>query len=508
MVNIIIISNSPKTEQIEWFLHTTIEVKIDVVADIDQALRDIFVIRPTVVCIQNRISNINADEIARHIKMLLRNRAPSFILMHEGDSSAKPVEGLFEHLLDLRLPETKLAEALVAALKSILGAQWEHVRLSSRPQNNKPLETTGATPKSPQESPGAEEHDPFVLVNSLDEFMITMPEARDMGWENSTRPDNALTAAAPHLAEAPVAAPRKSVSSRQLSVEYGKPAKSMTHESLSPEDTAALSETSSPPSPSSTHPAPPPRPARAHPAARAAQQDNRPAPKPAVSAPSAAPAPGDFRITTTAAAAAGGKQNDIAPFIENIEQPDRKWKRRAGIALAIVVCTAAWYLLRQKPVASNHFPLPPPDAATEQRKPAPVPTAVHKAISSVHPPVGNAAALSPKLPVFVPADGRDSAYATRHPGWERYAGTSYECRVFRENNRIKAVQVLSGNRQGLDEELVKKVLAELVGNDHYRVVSRERVRGYLIERGSVVGKADLMLYTQNSKLHAFVVSLN
>jgi hypothetical protein len=488
MVNLIIISNSPKLEHIERLLQTTIEVKIDVVADIDQALRDIFVKRPAVVCIQNRISDVNADEIARHIKMLLRNGAPSFILMHEGDGSAKPAKGLFEHLLDLTLPETKLAEDLGAALNSILGTQREHVRPSSRPQNNKPLETTGTTPESPQESPGAEEQDAFVLVKSLDEFMTTMPEARDMGWENSAHPDNALTAAAP----------RKSVSSRQLSVEYGEPAKSMTHESLSPEDTAAPSETSAPPFPSSTHPAPPPRPARAHTAARAAQQDNRPGPEPYVWAPSAAPAPGDFRITTTAAATAGVEQNDIAPFIENFEQPDRKWKRRAGIALAIVVCTAAWYLLRQKPMASTPVPLP-----------THVTAAVHKAISSVHPPpVGNAAAPKPALPAFVPANGRDSAYATSHPGWERYAGTGYECRVFRVNNRIKAVQVLAGNRQGLDEDLLKKVLAELVGNDHYRVVSRERVRGYLIERGSAVGKADLMLYTQNSKLHAFVVSLN
>jgi hypothetical protein len=395
VVNLIIISDSPKMAHIERFLKTTIEVKIDVVADIDQALRDIFVKRPTVVCIQNRISDINADEIARHIKMLLRNGAPSFILMHEGDGSAKPVTGLFEHLLDLSLPETKLAEALGAALKSILGTQWEHVLLSSPPQENKPLET------------------------------------------------------------------------------------------------------SAPPSPSSTHPAIKPRPARAHPAAGAAQQDNSPAPKPAVWAPSAKPASAVFNISTTDAAAAVLEQNEIAPFIENVEHPEMKWKRRAGIALAIVACTAAWYLLRQKQLPTIAVPLP-----------TPVPTAVHKAISSVRPPLGKAAVPSPELPAFVPADGRDSAYATRYPGWERYAGTDYECRIFRENNRIKAVQVLSGNRQDLDEELLKKVLVELVGNDHYRVASRERVRGYLIERGSVVGKADLMLYIQNSKLHAFVVSLN
>ncbi|MDR3578521.1 MAG: hypothetical protein P4L44_01015 [Oryzomonas sp.] len=481
VVNLIIISDSPKTEYIKRVLQTTIKVTIDVVADIDQALQDIFVKRPTVICIQNRISDINAEDIARHIKMLLRNDVPSFILMHEGDGSAKPVRGLFEHLLDLTLPETKLAEALVAALKSILGTQWEHVRLSS----------------PPQEFPGAEEDDPFVLVNSLDEFLTSMPEARSTALENCTPPDDTPAVAAPHFAEAPVAVRRKSVSSRQLAVEYEKPSKSLPLEPPSPEITTAPPETSAPPSPSSTHPAPPPRPARTQPAAGTAQKNNRPKPKPAVSASSPIPAPSDFRITSTAATAAVREQNDMAPFMENIELPGRKWKLRAGIALAIVVCAAAWYLLRRNQMAETAVPLPPP-----------VPTAVHKAVSSVRPPLGNAAAPSPKLPAFIPADGRDSAYATRHPGWERYAGTGYECRVFRENNRIKAVQVLPDNRQSLDEKLLKKVLAELVGSDHYQVVSRERVRGYLIVRGSVAGKADLMLYNQDSKLHAFVVSLN
>lgn len=506
MVNLIIISNSPKTEHIKNFLQTMIAVKIDVVADIDQALQDIFVKRPTVVCIQNRMGGINADDIARHITMLLRKGAPAFILMHEGDNSVKPVTGLFEHLLDLTLPDTKLAEALGAALKSILGAQWEHVRLSPRPQKERPLETTGATPEFPQESPGAEEHDPFVLVNSLDEFMTTMPQIQDLGQKSSVHPDNMpTTAGAAPTAEAAVAAPRKSAPSRQLPVEHGKPAERMTHEPLSQEDTAAPSETIASQPSSSTRPSPPPRPGRAHSAARTAQQDGSTAPKPAVSAPSAVPTPGCFRITTTAAATAGGGQNDRAPFIEDFELPDRRWMRRAGIALVIAVCVAAWYLLRQKPEAATAVPLPPPATAREQQKPPLLPTVVHKAISSGRSPLGNTAA---RLPAFIPADGRDSAYAARHPGWERYAGTGYECRVFRENSRIKAVQVLSGKRQDLDEELLKKVLAELVGNDHYRVTSRERVVGYLIERGSVAGKADLMLYTQKSKLHAFVVSLN
>jgi flagellar FliL protein len=187
----------------------------------------------------------------------------------------------------------------------------------------------------------------------------------------------------------------------------------------------------------------------------------------------------------------------VTPILENFARAERKWPRNAGIALGIVACAAAWYMARQKPSAQTAVPLPPP-----------VRSAVHKAVSSVRPPSGNAAAPSSGLPAFIPANGRDNAYALRNPGWERYAGTDYECRVFRENKRIKAIQVLATDQRGLDENLLKKALAELVGNDQYQVLSRERVKGYLIVRGSIVGKADLMLYNQDAKLHAFVLSLN
>jgi hypothetical protein len=323
--------------------------------------------------------------------------------------------------------------------------------------------------------------------------MTTMPETPNIVHENRFPVDNVPSGAPSTMTEVPAAVSRKSGPSRQLSAEQGKPVKRVAHEHLSQKDTAAPSETVA-------H-----RPAHTRTADRAEHQKTRPTPKPAVSAPSVAATPGDFRVTTATEVAGEQNQSNIHPSIENFELPDGRWRRRAGIALAIAACAAAWYLLRQKPGAIIAVPLPSPPAATEQRKQPPAPTVVHKALSSVRAPLGNAAA---PLPAFIPADGRDSAYAAQHPGWERFTGTDYECRIFRENNRIKAVQVLSAQWQSLDRELLKKVLAELVGNDRYQVTSRERVKEYLVERGNVVGKADLMLYSQKSKLHAFVVSLN
>ncbi|QEM68032.1 hypothetical protein FO488_07580 [Geobacter sp. FeAm09] len=498
MVSLVIISNSPKTEYIKQYLHAAIKVTIDVVADIDQALQDIFVKRPTVVCIQNRISGINAEEIARHIQMLLRNGAPAFILMHESDGGARQVTGLFEHLLDLTLPEPKLAEALAAALQSILGPQWEQICRPLHAQQDHPREPAGAAPAPPRES-AAPADDPFVLVTSLDEFMNTMPGARDSGQES----DVPVASAVP-VREAPSPPPRtKAASSRRLAVPETAANLAAGHAPLAPDMPAALSAAGGPPTP-----APPPAAVRPpHPPSvpKTARSGNRPAHT--ALAPSAASTPGDFRIATPAMADEESR-NDIAPFIEGFELPGRRRKRWAGIALAVMACVVAgaWYLLRPNPGVLAVVRPPSPPASAGQPKPAPGPAGAQTAISSARPsPAGPAAA---PLPAFVPAHGRDSRYAARHPGWERYAGPHYECRIFREKDRIKAVQVLAVKAPRLDEALLKTVLTELAGSGTYRVTSRERVAGYEVERGQADGGADLLLYRRGAKLNAIVVSLN
>lgn len=488
MVSLVIISNSPKTEHITQYLQATIKVTVDVVADIDQALQDIFVKRPTVVCIQNRISGINAEEIARHMQTLLRNGAPSFILLHEGDGSAKQVKGLFEHLLDLTLPGPELAEAFGSALKSILGPQWEHVQRVPRQLNDRLPEPAG-TPQIPPRRPEAEEDNPFVLVNSLDDFFTAMPAVQSAGQKNNAHHGDAPVAAVTLPGNTPGPAPRKGpAATRRLPAEPGTPAKRATsHPPVAQETSATPPVTSEPPPTTSL-------PLRSTPAHK-------------VSATSTAPSPGDFHITAPAIAD-GAEENDIAPFIESFEMPDRRWKRWAGTALVVMVCAAAgaWHLLRQKPEAVTAVHPSSLPASGNQPKPVPVPAVVHTAASSARP--SPPPPVVRPLPVFVPADGHDSHYAARHPGWERYTGTRYECRIFREKGGIKAVQVLAGKQPSLDEGVLKRVLTELAGSTTYRTTSRERVAGYEVERGQMDGRADLMLYRKNSKLHAIVVSLH
>ena len=125
MLNLLFISNSPKMDFIKKNLQTMFKVKIDVVTDFDHGLKDVFEKRPATIIIQDQISGVTGESVARHIQMLLGSGAPVFVLMHEGKARIKPIKGLFEHIVDLTQPDTKLFEDIQAILKTILGSEWE-----------------------------------------------------------------------------------------------------------------------------------------------------------------------------------------------------------------------------------------------------------------------------------------------------------------------------------------------------------------------------------------------
>ncbi|MDD2855515.1 MAG: hypothetical protein PHU01_08295 [Desulfuromonadaceae bacterium] len=101
MLNLLLISDSSKIENIKTILQPGLKVIIDVVADFDQGLKNVFEKRPATVCIQDQIGGVTGESVARHIQMLLDNSAPTFILLHTGSGSAKMVKGLYAHFIDL-----------------------------------------------------------------------------------------------------------------------------------------------------------------------------------------------------------------------------------------------------------------------------------------------------------------------------------------------------------------------------------------------------------------------
>lgn len=111
------------------------------------------------------------------------------------------------------------------------------------------------------------------------------------------------------------------------------------------------------------------------------------------------------------------------------------------------------------------------------------------------------------LPAFIPRSGHDKGYAAKHPGWESYTGRQFNFRVFKVGGKLKALQVIAGRGSVIPSSLVNTVLTELAGSSNYQVRSRENNSGFLVSKGIVADKADLIFYKKRDTLRAFVVSL-
>ncbi len=125
MINLLFISNNPRAELLKVHFQQFLKIRIELLADFDQGLRDVFEKRPVVVCIQEEISGVTGESVARHIQLLLGGGSPKFILMHEGNDKARALPGLFSYLLDLSISFEAVCDTLENQLKSLLGTQWD-----------------------------------------------------------------------------------------------------------------------------------------------------------------------------------------------------------------------------------------------------------------------------------------------------------------------------------------------------------------------------------------------
>lgn len=127
MINLLFISNNPSSELLKDYFLQILKMRIEVVNDFDQGLKDVFEKRPAVVCIQDQIGGVSGESVARHIQLLLGKDASHFILLHDGNPKARIVPGLFNYLIDLSAPFETVCESLFKALHTVLGSHWDAI---------------------------------------------------------------------------------------------------------------------------------------------------------------------------------------------------------------------------------------------------------------------------------------------------------------------------------------------------------------------------------------------
>lgn len=509
------------------------KVKIEVVTDFDQGLKDVFEKRPAMIIIQDQISGVTGESVARHIQLLLGSGAPVFVLMHEGNRRIKPIKGLFEHIVDLTQPDTKLFEDIQAILKTILGAEWKKTVIA--PNQKTPDDFASfALPDDNSVYADWLMHDFISELAIIDKpsqektlqpsfSHITQPEEELFKFEFSAD-SQSIQQINPEVPEVLLQPKQKDTIPTPETPSAQKPPSQEIYVETSLVDEMSVATVDAVIAPD-TEPG------------KAKQHDlvepkvtihNTLIPDTADVTPQAdggelnpvQPSPADFRITPAPQEIHEQIPEDLLQaFGENYHSQATTWKRLAIVVIVVIGLGAiGWALIKQKPILlsfTTKTPTSPPASHPETAKqvaaiPSGKPSKVvpQKPIPTVRKPVR---AVTLPLPSFISRARRDVIFTTKNPGWERYVGKMYEYRVFRSGDNIKVVQVLAGiGTQTVDNKFFTTVLKEVVGNVDYSVKSQEQKQGYLVQRGSVGQKADLLVYRvkKTGRIRAFVVSLN
>jgi hypothetical protein len=223
----------------------------------------------------------------------------------------------------------------------------------------------------------------------------------------------------------------------------------------------------------------------------------------------------DFTISGSATVHSEMIPEDILlAFEENYRTRSRKF-----ILISVVVLLGAiaggGYLFRNQPRLRSLYQSVMPTLRTSAPKAGQAdksqtfvsPQVVQKPLSSVSRVV---AAPTPALPSFVSASGRDGAFSTSKPGWERYVDAQRDIRIFRKGSGIKALQVVAVPGQVISPGFLNTVLNEVTGSANVTLGSTGQQQGYLTERSRVGQHADLLVYRNihAKAIIAFVVSLD
>ena len=113
----------------------------------------------------------------------------------------------------------------------------------------------------------------------------------------------------------------------------------------------------------------------------------------------------------------------------------------------------------------------------------------------------------PHLPSCIPLEAEDLVYASGHPGWQRYQTESTEFRVFLERDSAKAIQVRARRERPLSADFVTVFLSQVADLASYRITSRVKKDGYLIEKGVLGRLAEVVIYRRipDNGIRALVV---
>lgn len=517
-LKLLFISNNIKIAAIKNKLQPLLKPRVNIEPDFDNGLNYVFEKRPEVVFIQDQIAGVTGESVARHIQMLLDEDAPAFIFMHNGDAEAKPIKGLYAHLIDLSQTEAQLLADIPVKLNLLLGPYWQKICVVPKTKNSAaegvltlPDESQGAfsqclsdfIPELEPIGPAANTTIPplaFLSDISLDESFHIISSTDDQLAEIVCEESRAQKPIESVAAFDYIFAPE----------EMSSPAASVIP-AIQKEPSASLSGISKPAVVETVVAAvkPSSAPKEFVPVVKAASREQN-STVPAVVTPS-----GTENLHSLPGSPVGLKGEEEAVQLEAAQEgipwafegepfvKKSTWKWYQVVELLLVLCLSAggWYLIKQKSPAAQ--------SGAKEAASATAPSSLSPSSGAKKPVTAQAQqAETAQLPAIIPIAGLDPSFAAQNPGWERYVGKESEFRLFSSEGKLKAVQVTAAKGHVLSESLLKTILVELTGSGKYSVTSREEKLGFQLSHATANRKAELLIYSKKSALHAVVVSLN
>lgn len=127
MINILLITTDQRALVMVEQLQSQPQIRVAVVPDFDQGLKDVFDKRPQLVFIQGEIDGVSGETVARHIKGLLREQSPRLILLRETLQVRVGAKSCYDGSIDLFLDEDDLLNAFREQMESIAGFVWQKI---------------------------------------------------------------------------------------------------------------------------------------------------------------------------------------------------------------------------------------------------------------------------------------------------------------------------------------------------------------------------------------------
>ncbi len=473
MLNLLFISNNARAELLRGHFQHLLKMRVELVADFDHGLKDVFEKRPVVVCIQEQIAGVTGESVARHIQLLLGSGAPAFILLHESGSKARALPGLFDYLVDLSAPFEVVTSSLGKALQMLLSEHWEMLYVA-------PTEVASETKPLQGEQAAAEQ----LVDDFIAESSIFHPErAKPLPGAEPGGPSTFSSLLEHEVPGGPPAEPHAAAPSKQATPVVSEGA-----------ELAGKLE----------QPAPEPRPV-------IPRSSQRQVPK-SVSPPHATNRARNVTLPV-AAKEAGPAETDNSEVTDLLQVVEAQYRRKKYALRLTVLCLLLVVVAMVCTYFARSFKRPVP--AGGQPKPHQLPIRTNSSGGSGTSAKSTQQRLSSSrtvsqpltgLPAFIPITAPDAGFSAKHPGWKRYCSEKRDYRLFLQNEQLQAMQVLSVGSAGIPLAEVQNNLKVLTGVGQFTVDKREDKQGLVLEHARIGGHAELLVYRSrtNGPIRAFV----